>query len=414
MDWKWRTCVRFFMLLTYSSFCTCFAFNRTSENKSVQNETYPDPCETPTESYRDIIFVFLLVCVFIIAVVGNSFAVVVIVLSKTLRSHPTNIFIASLAASDLGVTFFTIPITIDGYIYRQNFCFHELVCKMSNFTELVFHISSVSHLFAIAIERFLAIKAPFAHHTIMTKKTTFICVLATWLYSVIWAFLGMVNWETGWFDNVKLFDAEGTRVCANENRIYFTVVYSVTYLIPLCIMGALYAAILKIALKQARAVASLRPQNLDPINIKNNQKVSTKKTQEMRATKTLAIVYGAFFVCWFPVTIITLTSNWCPECYVNFRNENKFAFEMVVALFIEALPPLNSCLNPFVYILFNRQFRKAFKNLILKMLRKPRNIDDDTNFSFSGTFNKIRKQRRERYKPNDETFSQRSGSPMVF
>ena len=128
-------------------------------------------------------------------------------------------------------------------------------------------------------------------------------------------------------------------------------------------MGIIYSLILKVAFKQEQAIAL----QLTCANVKGTK----VKIHGLRATKTLAIVYGAFLICWLPLSIITLTANFCPKCFIKFQVNYRIAFNIVVVVFLLILPLLNSCMNPFIYIMFNRQFRYACKGLLYKILRKP-------------------------------------------
>lgn len=57
------------------------------------------------------IFVVIYVIIFVLALVGNSLVVYIVIRKRTVRTA-TNIFICSLAVSDLLITFFCIPFTL--------------------------------------------------------------------------------------------------------------------------------------------------------------------------------------------------------------------------------------------------------------------------------------------------------------
>ena len=143
---------------------------------------------------RTIMFIILLVWVFIVAIVSNALAIFVILASRSLRQHPTNLLVASLNFCDIGVILCSVPIRLDNIVYNQ-FCFDIQVCRFFNATDFLFHISSISHLFAIAIERCVAVRAPFFHRYSLTSKRILQVVGVTWLYSAIWAGLSMFHWE---------------------------------------------------------------------------------------------------------------------------------------------------------------------------------------------------------------------------
>ena len=78
-----------------------------------------------------------------------------------------------------------------------------------------------------------------------------------------------------------------------------------------------------------------------------------KFRREAKAAKTLAIIVGAFIVCWLPFFTIYLIGAFCEDC-VN---------SLVFSVFFW-LGYCNSALNPCIYALFARDFRSAFQRLV--------------------------------------------------
>ena len=339
--------------------------------------TFDKPCKVTTIDGRNHFFIFLLTTIFVAAVIGNSFAIIVIILSPTLRRQKTNTYVVSLAFSDLAVVLFTVPIRIDQYLHNRNFCFDITVCQLQNITDVITNVASVTHLFVIAVDRFLSIARPFFYHT-LSKNITLISVIVVWAYTVVWASLGVFNWQDPKNSTFSINEYGNVFVCMNDNSVYFFCLYSITTILPLIIMAVLYTIIMKIALKQVRTIATLVPADL-----KDATKVmGERRRREIKITKTLAIVYGAFVVSWLPVTIITISSILCPKCYKGFRENYEKAFYIILTIFVETLPPVNSCINPFIYVIFNEQFRKATKVLIFKILKQP-HFEEHTLRTFS-------------------------------
>lgn len=94
-----------------------------------------------------------------------------------------------------------------------------------------------------------------------------------------------------------------------------------------------------------------------------------KFNRETKATKTLAIIVGAFIVCWLPFFTIYLVGAFCTNCIS----------ETVFAVFFW-LGYCNSALNPCIYALFSRDFRFAFKRL-LSCRRRIRCREEDSVLS---------------------------------
>jgi 5-hydroxytryptamine receptor 1 len=83
-------------------------------------------------------------------------------------------------------------------------------------------------------------------------------------------------------------------------------------------------------------------------------KESIEAKRERKAAKTLAIITGAFVVCWLPFFVMALTLAVCSSCWLPIQAESAFLW----------LGYFNSTLNPIIYTLFSPEFRQAFKRLL--------------------------------------------------
>lgn len=103
------------------------------------------------------------------------------------------------------------------------------------------------------------------------------------------------------------------------------------------------------------------------INLLNSLKrtrntISNTMNRETRAAKTVAIIIGAFILCWCPFFICYLI-----EGVSNFEI-NKVAFDVFFWIGY-----LNSFLNPCIYACFSNDFRHAFKKIAKCQLRRDAN-----------------------------------------
>ncbi|XP_052124304.1 5-hydroxytryptamine receptor-like isoform X1 [Frankliniella occidentalis] len=100
----------------------------------------------------------------------------------------------------------------------------------------------------------------------------------------------------------------------------------------------------------------------NPIVSRKEKRETLEAKRERKAAKTLAIITGAFVVCWLPFFIMALLMPLCASCEINPH----------LASFFLWLGYFNSTLNPVIYTVFSPEFRQAFKR-ILYGGRHPRN-----------------------------------------
>ncbi|KAJ9583414.1 hypothetical protein L9F63_022244, partial [Diploptera punctata] len=89
-------------------------------------------------------------------------------------------------------------------------------------------------------------------------------------------------------------------------------------------------------------------------NQRRDKKESLEAKRERKAAKTLAIITGAFVVCWLPFFIMALLMPLCEACVINDYMQSFFLW----------LGYFNSTLNPVIYTIFSPEFRQAFKRIL--------------------------------------------------
>lgn len=104
--------------------------------------------------------------------------------------------------------------------------------------------------------------------------------------------------------------------------------------------------------KQQLFPSLLRATNPHQKLAKRRQQIEAKR--ERKAAQTLAIITGAFVVCWLPFFVMALMLSLCKSCEIN---------AAVASLFLW-LGYFNSTLNPIIYTIFNPEFRRAFQRLL--------------------------------------------------
>ncbi|XP_067008939.1 alpha-2B adrenergic receptor-like [Anabrus simplex] len=87
---------------------------------------------------------------------------------------------------------------------------------------------------------------------------------------------------------------------------------------------------------------------------REKRRIARKK--EKRATLILGLIMGSFIACWLPFFFLYILTPICPVCDIPAR-----AFAIAFWLGY-----MNSALNPVIYTIFNKDFRRAFRRILFK------------------------------------------------
>ena len=196
-----------------------------------------------------------------------------------------------------------------------------------------------------------------------------------WVFSIIWAIGGIIDW-----DGFSTISVNSSSNCSNKNPKFYVASYFGLYLVPLIILTFTYLRILKVAITHIKAIEAtqvdFRPNHLN--NSKSSGKnsegeKSSRKRQrrkELKATKSVAVVYLAFLICWFPSLVINFIILLNHTYFPTLRKTNKILFDFLFYTFVHILPVLNTMVNPIIYNFFNKPFKKTLMQLFKRARRR--------------------------------------------
>lgn len=310
-------------------------------------------CNQPTLPWF-ILYTIFQVIILLGTLFGNGLVVLSVYVFARLR-RVSNMFIVSLAVSDLLVALASLPLRIDQTVHNMNWCLSTTTCVFWVSTDGIWSAASICNLVIISIDRFLAITKPFAYQEKMTKKVCLSLITFVWVYAVTWGLLSLAHWDQGEEPAWTGVFPGGERYCRKNDRNYYTATFAFAIFIPLVIIIITYASIFNVALRQAKILASQDP----------NRRGHRRTVRELKATKTIAIVIGAFVVCWLPAFVIITISLWCApnDCFAGFQKYPKFSYAIRIP-FVFVLPILNSSVNPIIYAVYNKEFQDAFRKML--------------------------------------------------
>lgn len=317
-------------------------------------------CDAPL-MVENLLMTIFLVIVLLLTFFGNLLVMAVVFVYERLH-RVTNYFIVSLAVADLLVAALSLPFRIHQTMHNGIWCINVATCGVWLVVDAICSCASICNLAAISIDRFIAINSPFRYSELVTKTTAFIMLAVVWGYSALWGLLVLPNWKSPGSPHITISRGSQPNACFKNDPIYYTCAAVSAFFLPLIVIITAYSIIFKVAVTQAKAVAALDPTK--------NRRKKTTFFREVKATKTIALVIGAFVICWLPLFIILLVSLWDEENSQKFQKNKPEAHQAITYIFISILPPLNSCANPIIYAVFNSNFRSAF----LKFLHIPHRV----------------------------------------
>ncbi|KAM8867336.1 D(1B) dopamine receptor [Synchiropus picturatus] len=315
----------------------------------------------------------LLAVLILWTLLGNILVCSAVLRFRHLRTKVTNIFIVSLALSDLFVAVLVMPwkaaVEVSGYWPFGAFCnvwvAFDIMCSTA----------SILNLCIISVDRYWAISSPFRYERKMTQRVAFVMISITWTLSVLISFIPVqLNWH-----KASAGDAPRTRnssaAAARDNcdsslsREYAISSSLVSFYIPVAIMIVTYTRIYRIAQIQIRRIASLERAaehaqscRSKRIECQHHNTLKTSIKRETKVFKTLSVIMGVFVCCWLPFFVLNCMVPFCDKPTAHQDAGLPCVSETTFDVFVW-FGWANSSLNPIIYA-FNAEFRKAFASLL--------------------------------------------------
>ena len=180
----------------------------------------------------------------------------------------------------------------------------------------------------------------------LTKTKVIVMIAASWLYGVFNYLLRQLTYR--------------------KNQPRLDVMLAITilaFLLPLLVILIMYGKIGNIALNHRIRIIAVDEQNNENAG-SQNQSQTNKRTlwllAELKATRTLAVVVGAFVLCFIGYFVYLLRTTICFEWrHLQCKNAPQ---EVIIV--VQWIKYFNSSLNPIIYTVMNGDMRKAMQRLV--------------------------------------------------
>ncbi|XP_063149114.1 galanin receptor type 2 [Candoia aspera] len=279
--------------------------------------------------------------IFLVGTVGNSL-VLAVLLRNGQVNNTTNLFILNLGVADLCFIVFCVPFQATIYSL-DDWIFGPFMCKAVHFFIYLTMYASSFTLTTVSLDRYLAIRYPLHSRELRTPRNALTAICLIWGLSFIFS--------GPYVSYYKEFQIANVTVChpiweVSQRKIMDLCTFVFSYVIPVLILSLTY-------LRTIRYLWT----SVDPMKVMSDSKKSKRKV-----TRMIIIVAVLFCLCWLPHHLVILCF-WFG--YFPFNNVT-----YVLRVLSHLISYANSCVNPIVYALVSKHFRKGFKKIFSCLLHK--------------------------------------------
>ncbi|XP_013927173.1 PREDICTED: alpha-2Da adrenergic receptor-like [Thamnophis sirtalis] len=386
------------------------------QQNGSSNQSEQGPTIFPHSPLATSLILMAVLTVALLTFTGNVLVVLAVYTSRALRA-PQNLFLVSMATADILVATLIIPFSLANEIMGY-WCFGGLWCSFYLSLDVLFCTASIMHLCAISLDRYWAVTRAARYNLKRSPQRV------KWTIGAVWAIAAIVSlpplFKSRQQDQVCLLHDDTWYVLASCTasfyapclimvavycRIYHVAKHRNTMVIaarrvsyPNFIPVAKYnpcrrstqppGETQKMGMESGQLPrpqpnlprlsrqwrvddggnSSARPPRTPrlswslPSNPHHHRSrdmsLSTNRlmqARERRFTFVLSFIIGAFVLCWFPFFFsYSLESVLGEGCCIS---EPLFKFFFWIGY-------CNSSFNPIIYTVFNRDFRRAFQQLL--------------------------------------------------
>uniref|UniRef100_A0A8C8RNX0 Oxytocin receptor n=1 Tax=Pelusios castaneus TaxID=367368 RepID=A0A8C8RNX0_9SAUR len=299
--------------------------------------------------------VTVLCLILFLALTGNL--CVLLAIHTTRHKHSRMYyFMKHLSIADLVVAIFQV---LPQLIWDITFRFYgpDFLCRLVKYLQVVGMFASTYMLLLMSLDRCLAICQPLRS---LHRRSDRVSVLLTWLLCLLVSIPQIHIFSLRDVGN-GVYDCWADFIQPWGAKAYITWITLAVYIIPVLMLCICYGLISfkiwqNVKLKTAQETnMSLTSNSSSGAALSRVSSIKLISKAKIRTVKMTFIIVLAFIVCWTPFFFVQMWSVWD-------KNAPKEASPFIIAMLLASL---NSCCNPWIYMLFTGHL---FHDLIQRFL----------------------------------------------
>lgn len=328
-----------------------------------QNNTNGTDCpETDAWEWLNTSQPVYILLISVLGIVLNVFVLMVFCLHKK-ACTVAEIYLSNLAAADL-VLVSCLPFWAVNISNGFNWPFGEFLCKVVNLGIKMNANSSIYFLVLVSIDRYVALVHTMSYGQMRRPKYAKLGCMLMWGFSLLLSIPTLI------YRKVEHFPEYGVHACFLDYQNHTVELFCDGMFVVLCFI----IPISIISFCTVKIIQALR--------IKAIERLNAEKTEE-RATILMLVVLLAFLICWVPFHIVTTLdvlsrADVLGGCHLTTILEISNQIFTYLAFF-------NSVLNPILYIIVGKNFRKKVWEVFKQRGNKKTASSDSTRSNLSST-----------------------------
>lgn len=280
-----------------------------------------------------------LLLVDITALVGNGLVFAVAYRNRQ-RLTITDLLIVALASTDLLLALTVMPLSA-GALITGVWLYSRPVCLFQGFCVITFATASLNTLSVIAVNRYYCVVKNNDYRTVFSTRKTLGYLAIVWLAAFCFSVPPLVFGA----DDYAFQPGKVLCVYPFEINIAYTICLDVVFIgLPTSTICFCYWRVFR-RVRQRNRVLSGKGHELT---------TSRTNVQEANITKTLLVVLIGFALCWLPVLVMDTIDV----------VTGALTLPRQLYLFYTFMVFLSSTINPFIYALVNKRFRKEYSKVL--------------------------------------------------